>query len=235
MPISLVPNLDGVNVTMDFGRFCGSGADSRRDLCIAFCSWSSAFRYDNEAFRDEMNTQHHVGTFEYRGTEGAHAWRWWTRWLRERHLPFMWNFLAKPQPASSPVVPTAVPTSFRYRSISPRFSVYGFDVSVTRAQREFLDLDLRNNTLTLTGTGMVDLTVPDGRRSASTSVPDTRRSSTRLKARIQEAAGQYGFVTKTIDLTPVAGTKVGADTLVATGGSTNGAAVGAVAGSRWAC
>ncbi|MEY2468444.1 MAG: hypothetical protein QOF21_1142 [Actinomycetota bacterium] len=221
VPISLVPNLDGVNVTMDLGELCSSQDDLSSDLCIPFLL-EAAFKYDNEAFRDEMNAQHHVGAFEYRETEGSHAWRWWSLWLRDRHLPFIWKFLAKPQPTSAPVAPTPVPASFRYRSIAPTFSVFGYRFAVERPEREFLDVALKDNSLTLTGTGVVDVTVPDGRHFSVDLGPGHDAEQYSAQARVHDAAGQYSFVTKTIDVTPssVEGSRaIAVEALPATGGS----------------
>jgi hypothetical protein len=79
--------------------------------------------------------------FDYRETEGSHAWRWWTEWLRERHLPFLLARLADPRPASVPAATPPPPVSFRYRSVAPQFSVWGYAFHLERAVREFLDLD----------------------------------------------------------------------------------------------
>jgi len=231
VPVSLVPNLDNVHVTMDLGATCSSEEDLSSDLCIALAV-DLGFKFDNEAFRDEMNAQQHVGAFEYRADEGEHAWRWWSRWMRERHLPFMWKFLSKPHAASAPVAPTPPPTAFRYRSIFPTFSVYGYEVSVTRPQPEFLDVALKDNKLTLTGTGAVDVTVPDGRHFSVDLGPGHDAEQYSAQARAQDAAGQYSFVTKTIDVTPtavaVAVATVQDATLPATGGSAEPFAAAAV-------
>jgi len=44
-PLSLVPNLDGVNVTMDLGGHCASTTDLSTDLCIPF-ALEALFRLD---------------------------------------------------------------------------------------------------------------------------------------------------------------------------------------------
>ena len=161
VPVSLAPNLDGVNVTMDIGSHCSSPDDLSQNLCIPLAV-DALFIPDNEAFRDAMRAQHHVGAFEYRETEGEHSWRWWTFWLRERHLPFMWPLLSDPQPTDAPVDATAS-DAFRYRSVSPRFALYGYSFDVTRPNLEFLDVSLAGGKLTLTGSGTVVVTTPDGR------------------------------------------------------------------------
>jgi hypothetical protein len=53
------------------------------------------------------------------------------------------------------------PASFRYRSIEPRFSVWGWDVAVDRPDTEFLHLrDASATGLTLEGRGVVTVTTP---------------------------------------------------------------------------
>ncbi len=228
VPLSLVPNLDGVNVTMDLGATCSSEEDLSSDLCIALAV-DLGFKFDNQAFRDAMHAQHHVGEFEYREDEGEHAWRWWGRWMRERHLPFFWKHLAKPQATAAPVTPTQTPVAFRYRSISPSFSVYGLRVAVDRPQPEFLDLALNSGKLTLTGTGVVHVTT-HGRQITVDLGPGHEAEQYSAQARVEDAAGQYNFVTKTIDVGPllVAGAIDPAPELPATGGSATPLAAGAV-------
>ncbi len=229
IPLSLVPNLDGVNVTMDLGATCTSQTDLSSDLC-ALLAVDTLFKYDNQAFRDAMNAQHHVGAFEYRETEGEHAWRWWSLWLRERHLPFVWKYLAKPQPAGARVAPIPVPATFRYRSISADFSVYGFRFETTRPHPEFLDVTRSGNQLTLTGTGAVVVTTPDGRVLKVDLGPGHAAEQYSAQARIEEAAGSYKFVTQTIDIRPasVEGARIqSARTIPETGGSTTPPLIGA--------
>src|SRR5207253_1117209 len=79
---------------------------------------------------------------------------WWTAWLRDRHLPFLWKRLAGPEPWGAPSRASAPPGSFRYRSIAPAFSVYGYDVTLDRPVREFLDLsDVSEGGLKVQGSG----------------------------------------------------------------------------------
>ena len=103
-------------------------------------AFEQSFRLDNQHFRDELDAQGYTGTYEYRETEGAHAWRWWSIWLRERHLPFFLARLTDPEPADAPPVASPIPATFRYRSIAESFDVFGYEVHVDRDVREFLDL-----------------------------------------------------------------------------------------------
>ena len=156
VPASLASNLDGVDLTIDWGATCSK--DLTTDLCSTW-AFEQSFRFDNQYLRDQLNSVHHRGAFEYRETEGGHAWRWWTAWLRDRHLPFLWKRLARPEPAGARARPSALPGSFRYRSIAPAFSVYGYDVALDRPAREFLDLsDVSARGLTVQGSGAATIT-----------------------------------------------------------------------------
>lgn len=155
-PLALATNLDPVDITMDIGATCQE--DLTVDLCLRLLL-DRGFIFDNEAFRDALHNNGYTGTLEYRESEGAHAWKWWTKWLRERQLPFALARLRDPQSTGAPLKRTPLPTSFRYRSIAPAFSIFGYDVRVTRDVKEFLDLTHVTQTgLTAAGTGAVRIT-----------------------------------------------------------------------------
>lgn len=157
LPEELAGNLDGVDLTIDIAASCES--DLTVDLCATLLV-DAAFLPANRAFVDRLRALEHVGALEYRETEGSHAWRWWTPWLRERHLPFLLARLHDPVAAeSAAAVSTVLPASFRYRTIAPRFRVWGYDVEVTRDVREFLDLtSVRAEGMTVQGSGVVQVT-----------------------------------------------------------------------------
>jgi hypothetical protein len=112
------------------------------------------------AFRQRLDEVGYQGTVDYRETEGSHAWRWWSRWLADRHLPFALERLADPAPGEPGT--SAVPTSFRYRSIADRFAVWGYDVEVDRDVREFLDLtEVTAGGFTVQGSGRAVVTTAD--------------------------------------------------------------------------
>jgi S-formylglutathione hydrolase FrmB len=253
-PTPLASNLDDVAVTMDLGTSCANEEDLSTNLCL-LVAVDSAFRYDNEAFRDAMVSSKHVGAFEYRETEGTHTWRWWTYWLRERQLPFILPRLSPPRFDFLPPDIRPLPESFRYRSIAPSFSIYGYDVTVSRPHPEFLDLsDVSVGGLTVTGTGAVVVTTaarytPGGTYSVDgKSLTADKTGRLRIKvdlgpghtdeqyspaARAQEAAGQYTFVTKKITIAQVAGAVVNrgapaTEPLARTGGSELAPGLGAV-------
>jgi len=226
VPISLVPNLDAVGLTIDWGATCAS--DITVDLCATY-AFEQSFRLDNQALRDELDAQGHTN-YEYRETEGSHAWRWWSTWFRDRHLPYFLDRLAAPKPLSTAGTITPPPDSFRYRSIAPQFSVWGYDVTVDRAVREFLDLtDVTASGLHVKGTGPVSIVtagryapgasyaisgagldgqiaVADGTGRLTMAVdlgPSHQVEQYSPDARVQEAAGTYTFVERSVVIAAV--------------------------------
>lgn len=154
VPYQLASNLDPVDLIIDWGATCSS--DAAVDACATF-AFEQSFRADNMAFRSRLDEVGYKGTVDYRETEGAHAWRWWTKWLRERDLPFFFERLAPP--ARRAVAASPLPATFRYRSILPRFGVWGYDVAVTRDVSEFLDLtEVSANGFTVQGSGRTSVT-----------------------------------------------------------------------------
>lgn len=156
LPAELAANLDPVDLVMDWGASCSS--DLTEDACLTF-AFEQAFANGNRTFRDRLAAAGYSGTLDYRETEGAHAWRWWTTWLRERQLPFLLARMADPQPDSAPIPVERAPSTFRYRSIRPEVSVFGYTVAVQRDVVEFLDLvDVTKDGFTLVGSGSAIVT-----------------------------------------------------------------------------
>jgi S-formylglutathione hydrolase FrmB len=156
VPVTLIPNLDHVDLTIDWGATCSS--DVVVDACATW-AFEQAFRLDNQHFRDQLEALGYEGTYEYRETEGSHAWRWWTPWLRDRHLPFFRARLADPEPAAAPLTPSPVPERFRYRSIAESFDAFGYSVTVDREVREFLDLvEVTATRIVVRGSGTATIT-----------------------------------------------------------------------------
>lgn len=154
VPYQLASNLDPVDLIIDWGATCSS--DAAVDACATF-AFEQSFRADNMAFRSRLDEVGYKGTVDYRESEGAHAWRWWTKWFRERDLPFFFERLAAP--ARGRGAASALPSTFRYRSILPNFGVWGYDVVVTRDVSEFLDLtEVSANGLTVQGSGRASIT-----------------------------------------------------------------------------
>lgn len=135
VPYQLAENLDGVDIVLDVASYC-TAADP---LCATIIL-DLLFTPDHLAFVQRMNDVGHKGALDMRQADGAHQFRWWSQWLEERQLPFLQQRLADPRPMSNATLGSRIPAEFRYRSIKPRFSVWGYDVTVERDVREFLDL-----------------------------------------------------------------------------------------------
>lgn len=135
VPYQLAENYDGVDIVLDVANYC-TAADP---LC-ATIALDLLFTPDHLAFVQRMNDIGHKGALDMRQADGAHQFRWWSQWLEERQLPFLQQRLVDPRPTSTAGPGSRIPTEFRYRTIKPRFSVWGYDVTVERDVREFLDL-----------------------------------------------------------------------------------------------
>lgn len=149
LPSNLIPNLDHVDLTFEWGATCAPG-DVLIDGCATW-AFEQMFRPENQHFRDQLEAQQYAGEYEYREVEGAHAWRWWTLWLRTQHLPFFRARLSPPEPDRGPPAASPLPPTFRYRSTFDRFTVWGYDVTAHRKAREFLEM----NRVTVSGFDVV--------------------------------------------------------------------------------
>jgi S-formylglutathione hydrolase FrmB len=156
VPAELAVNLDGVDLVINWGASCSS--DASVDLCGSW-GFEQAFRLDNQYLRDRLEAVGHTGGLTYSEDEGGHAWRWWPKWLLEKHLPVFYKHLSDPQRASRPVAKSQPRFPFRFRSIATTFSIYGYDVTVARETSEFLDmLNVTRNGFTLKGSGTATVT-----------------------------------------------------------------------------
>ena len=135
VPYQLAENYDGVDLVLDVANYCTSP-----DPLCATVALDVAFTPDHVALQQRMGEVGHKGAFDLRQADGAHQFTWWRVWLEERQLPFLQARLADPVPQSAVPPPSRIPAEFRYRSIKPRFSVWGYDVTAQRDVREFLDL-----------------------------------------------------------------------------------------------
>lgn len=193
VPYQLAPNLDGVDVVLDLGTSCSS--DVTVDLCATLLV-DLAFLPDHRAFQARMQEVGHAGTFDYRETEGSHAWRWWSRWFEERHLPFLVERLADPSPQTPPE--PELPEELRYRSIAPAFEVWGYEVVVDRDVREFLDLRaVRDGGFEIQGSGTAVVTTAARYRPRASYVVDGAGTGTQ-----RLVADDRGRLRITVDLGP---------------------------------
>ena len=72
-----------------------------------------------------------------------------------------YRFIPQPNDVADPASPA--PASFRYKSISPHFAIWGYDIAVERDAEELLELtDVTPASVTLTGSGVVTVRTPDG-------------------------------------------------------------------------
>ena len=151
-PTPLASNLLGTPIIQEWGGQPCVG-DAAIDLCAAW-AFEQFFRYDNMNFDKTLTDLGHPDHV-YLDSEGAHAWRWWTPWLRDGHLPF----LLERQAAAT----DATPATWQYKSISPQFTIWGYEVSVERDAEEMLELtNVTASSMTLTGSGVVTVRTPSG-------------------------------------------------------------------------
>ncbi|MGH2759512.1 MAG: alpha/beta hydrolase [Actinomycetota bacterium] len=181
VPIELASNLDYLDLVINWGASCSS--DLETDLCAAW-AFEQSFRMDNRDFRDRLDAVEHRGGLTYSEDEGGHAWRWWPKWLLEKHLPVFYSRLDDPLPAGSRVRPARPPFPFRYRSIARSFSIYGYEVQIERGASEFFDLvDVTRSGFNVQGSGVANVkTAPIYRPGRRYVVSGTGRSSRTLQA-----------------------------------------------------
>jgi len=196
-PVDLIGNLDGVDLTLDIGATCRK--DVNRDACGSF-AFEQLFLLDNRYFRDALAAERGPtdGVWQYRETEGGHNWGWWPLWLNERHLPFFYGRLAKPRPETVKAGPAVPRAGFRYKSIAPAFSVWGYDVTIKRDVREFLDLrNVSATAMTVQGSGAATIHTAPLYRAGKKYVVSGAAGKPQLVT-----ADRDGRITFTVDLGP---------------------------------
>ena len=99
VPAELASNLDGVDLVVNWGASCAT--DASIDLCATW-GFEQAFRLDNQHLRDRLERGRVIaGDLRYSEDEGGHSWRWWPKWLRDKHLPFFLARMDDPMPLQS--------------------------------------------------------------------------------------------------------------------------------------
>ncbi len=181
VPIELASNLDYLDLVINWGASCSS--DLETDLCATW-AFEQSFRMDNRNLRDELNAVEHRGGLTYSEDEGGHAWRWWPKWLLEKHLPVFFERLADPLPAGARLQRSLPRFPFRYRSIATNFEVYGYGVRIEREASEFFDLiDVTRRGFTVQGSGVAYVkTAPIYRPGGRYRVGGTGRAARTLRA-----------------------------------------------------
>jgi S-formylglutathione hydrolase FrmB len=96
-PIALAGRLDEVDLMLDIAVTC----DERQPDAQCFTLFADlAFLDANRQFVDAVTSARaasgSTATLDYLERDGSHSWSWWTEWLRDRHLPFLWDRLADP-------------------------------------------------------------------------------------------------------------------------------------------
>ena len=127
-PATLAENLRWTRMAM----YWGNGQPGPYDTTpasyggggIEFLVWNS-----NNDFQSRLNALHIPASFDYYGA-GTHSWPYWTRDVAQSIDTIMFDF-AHPAPT---------PTAFTYTSGDNTYAVYGWNVALHRAAREFSTL-----------------------------------------------------------------------------------------------
>lgn len=143
-PVYLAENLRGVSLWMS----CGGGEpDSIPYVNSALDPVELEVCEMTENFMEALDAQ---GIFYAASLydSGTHTWDHWTREIG--------NFLAWLVPQFAQ--PAPAPQAFSFRSLKPRFSVWGWEFAAYRDVREFLYLEeVHAGGLRVTGSGMLDV------------------------------------------------------------------------------
>lgn len=192
VPYQLAENYDEVDLVLDVANYCTSP-----DPLCATIALDLLFTPDHVAFQQRMEDIGHRGDLDLRHADGAHQYTWWSKWLEERQLPYLLERLADPSRGPGPR--SAIPESFRYRSIRSRFSVWGYRVEVDRDVREFLDLRAVSRVgFTIQGSGRATVLTAARYRAGVTYTVTGARSGPALRL----TADRTGRLTIPVDLGP---------------------------------
>jgi S-formylglutathione hydrolase FrmB len=151
-PTSLAGNLQQTRLYQFFGNGVPGSLDvvqnpSEAMQTIAGAAIEGALFPTNVLFHNRLATLGIPSYYDYYGN-GTHNWPYWTRDLAES-LPLLMEDFGNPAPP---------PSSIRYMSADDSYSVYGWDVAMTRLAREFTTLSgasCSGFTLSGSGTGTV--------------------------------------------------------------------------------
>ena len=148
-PATLAENLRATHMYMYWGNgFPGpydSGAPNGSANLI-----EGAVDYDNQFFQQRLNSLNIPAYYDSYGN-GTHSFAYWAQDLRDSI-----DFIAKDFAADEPD-----PGTWTYYSGDAGYSVYGFDVAMHRAVREFSTLKYAGpQSFTLSGSGSATVTTP---------------------------------------------------------------------------
>ena len=166
-PLDLVPNLAGVDIFVSNGN--GQiGELSGPQEFTDFLWLESSTERRSLAFVARAAELGIPVTTDFYGN-GTHSFPWWNRELG-RALPMLMAALDRVRPA---------PDSFTYRSVEPRFSVWGWTFEVSdRADLAFTDVTIDGHELSVSGNGTLRVTTPPD-LVAGAAVPGGRRGGHR--------------------------------------------------------
>jgi S-formylglutathione hydrolase FrmB len=156
----------------------------------------AAVWYTNESFRlalEQEGLEYHYEAVP----QAAHNWWHWHDGFQNYAWPAMEEVFSRDIPE--------IPDDFHYRTIQPRFDIYGWDVAVERDAVEFLTLDdVDARSLTVTGSGMVTIVTPSRYepRAAYRVSATTERSDTASGTVEVVRADRRGRLRFTVDLGP---------------------------------
>jgi S-formylglutathione hydrolase FrmB len=163
-PWDLAQNLRGVSVTIRTGNGQPGGPFGGGDIV------ETAVGQMSVSFHNRLERLGIPSVFDDYGP-GGHLWPYWERDLRQT-LPTLMSVFAHPKPA---------PSSFSFKAIEPRYSVYGWSVRLRRRALEFSTLRVRSaDAFTATGSG----------QAAVTTAP-LYRPGRRLNATVRDASGVH--------------------------------------------
>ena len=158
-PTEIMDNLDPVALSVIYGRTCGDAATP-----TACATYGGAWAFEhaccsNEAYAAKLSVVR-TTDYDFHPVVGGHDWTYWRAWLRGTSGEFVLRHLADPMSAFEQVPASAIPETFRYRSIRPAFSIFGYDVTVgDRPAAEFLTLTgVTAAGLTMRGSGTATVT-----------------------------------------------------------------------------
>ncbi len=93
-PVDLVASLMHTDVILDIASRCTSADPA--DRCVTQ-GLDATFLPANRAFAALLEqVSGRTAVLDYREEDGSHQWRTWTKWLRDRQLPFFFRRLADP-------------------------------------------------------------------------------------------------------------------------------------------
>lgn len=161
-PTEIMDNLDPVALSVIYGRTCG---DATTPTACATYGGAWAFEHaccSNEAYAAKLNLVR-TTDYDFHPVVGGHDWSYWRAWLRGTSGAFVLRHLADPMPAGADIPASVPPATFRYRSIHPAFSIFGYDVAVLdRPATEFLTLtNVTASGFTVRGSGTATVTTAD--------------------------------------------------------------------------